>query len=122
MKKSFCRLLILVNHSSEVSRVLNMAYMPFNAIRENKIIMKISRFTVSPHCPAHNDFSIDKFPFGYICIIALMRQCRGGGRGVGWGIRGHIPWQKPIISLICERNKHLLPGNPPHRERSGSLV
>ena len=45
MEKSFCRLLILVNHALVAN--LNVASMSFNAIRENKILAKISGFTVS---------------------------------------------------------------------------
>ena len=45
MKKSFCRLLILVNHALVV--IFNVANMSFNAIRENKILAKISGFIVS---------------------------------------------------------------------------
>ena len=41
MEKSFCRVLILVNHA-----LVNVTYMSLNAIRDNKILAKISGFTV----------------------------------------------------------------------------
>ena len=44
MQKSLCRLLIYVNHGLVANfSVINMS---FNAIRENKILAKISGFTV----------------------------------------------------------------------------
>ena len=49
MAKSFCRLLILVNHA--LVAIFNDANMAFNAIRENKILPKISEYTVS--CTSH---------------------------------------------------------------------
>ena len=45
MKKLFCRLLILVNH--ELVANFKCRKYVFNAIRENKILAKISGFTVS---------------------------------------------------------------------------
>ena len=44
MVKSLCRLLIYVNHALVAN--FNVANMSFNAIRENKILAKISEFTV----------------------------------------------------------------------------
>ena len=44
MAKSLCRLLIFVSHA--VVANFNVANMSFNAIRENKILAKISEFTV----------------------------------------------------------------------------
>ena len=43
MAKSLCRLLIYVNHALVAN--FNVAIMSFNAIRENKILAKISEFT-----------------------------------------------------------------------------
>ena len=44
MEKSFCHLLLLINHA--LVAYLNIANMSFNTIRENKILTKISGFTV----------------------------------------------------------------------------
>ena len=44
MGRSICRLLIYVNHALVAN--FNVADMSFNAIRENKILMKISELTV----------------------------------------------------------------------------
>ena len=44
MAKSPCRLLININHALVV--IFNVANMSFNAIREEKILAKISEFTV----------------------------------------------------------------------------
>ena len=44
MAKSLCQLLIYVNHVLVAN--LNVASMPFNAIRGNKILVKISGSTV----------------------------------------------------------------------------
>ena len=44
MAKSFCRLLIQVNHAYD--GIFNVANVSFNAIRKNKILAKISEFTV----------------------------------------------------------------------------
>ena len=44
MSKSLCRLLILVNHA--LVAIFNVANMSFYALRENKILGKISGFTV----------------------------------------------------------------------------
>ena len=45
MAKSLCRLVILVNHALVTN--FDVANMYFNAIRENKVIAKISGFTVA---------------------------------------------------------------------------
>ena len=45
MAKSLCRLLIKVNHAIVAN--FNAANMSFNAICENKILAKISEFTVN---------------------------------------------------------------------------
>ena len=45
MVKSFCSLLIYVNHA--IVPDFNVAYMCFYAIHENKIFAKISEFTVN---------------------------------------------------------------------------
>ena len=45
MAKSLSRLLIQVNHAL-VARIFSVANMSFNAIRENEILAKVSRFTV----------------------------------------------------------------------------
>ena len=47
MAKSLCRLLMKVNHV--IVAIFYVANMSFNAIRENKILAKISEFTV--HVP-----------------------------------------------------------------------
>ena len=44
MAKSLCRLLIYVNNALVVN--FNIANLSFKAIRENKILAKISKFTV----------------------------------------------------------------------------
>ena len=44
MAKSFCTLLIQVNHVYVT--IFNVANMSLNAIHENKILAKISKFTV----------------------------------------------------------------------------
>ena len=44
MAKSFCRLLIQVNQAYVA--IFNVANMSFNAIREIKILAKISEFTI----------------------------------------------------------------------------
>ena len=44
MAKSLCRLVILVNHALVTN--FDVANMSFNAIRENKVLAKISGFTV----------------------------------------------------------------------------
>ena len=48
MARSFCRLLMKVDHHLVAD--FNVANMSFNAIRENKILTKISEFTVSALC------------------------------------------------------------------------
>ena len=45
MAKSLCRLLMKVNHV--IDAIFYVANMSFNDIRENKILAKISEFTVS---------------------------------------------------------------------------
>ena len=44
MAKSLCRLLVYVNHA--IVAIFNVANVYFNAIRENRILAKISEFTV----------------------------------------------------------------------------
>ena len=44
LKKSLCH--VLIDLLMPYSLILNVANMSFNAIRENKILMKISEFTV----------------------------------------------------------------------------
>ena len=44
MVNSHCRFLIYVSHA--LVAIFNVANMSFNAIRENKILAKISEFTV----------------------------------------------------------------------------
>ena len=44
MAKPICRLLMYVNHA--LVAIFNAANMSFNAIRENKILAKVSKFTV----------------------------------------------------------------------------
>ena len=51
MAKSLCRLLIYAYHAQ--SRISNVENMSFNAIRENKILAKISNFTVFPPIIIH---------------------------------------------------------------------
>ena len=46
MAKSLCRLVILVNHALVTN--FDVANMSFNAIRKNKVLAKISGFTVKP--------------------------------------------------------------------------
>ena len=46
MAKSLFRLLIQVNHAFVA--IFNVANMSFNAVRDNKILAKISEFTVTP--------------------------------------------------------------------------
>ena len=43
MRKLHCPLLILVNHAE--SQMFDVANMSFNAIHENKVLAKFSRFT-----------------------------------------------------------------------------
>ena len=57
MPKSFCRLLMEVNHAYVA--IFNVAYMSFNAIRENKILAKISEFTVQNSQPYTYCINVD---------------------------------------------------------------
>ena len=56
MAKSLCRLLIKENHAIVAN--FRVAKMSFNAIRENKIIAKISEFTISRACLSYSSLVV----------------------------------------------------------------
>ena len=65
MPKSLCRLLIKVNHAIVV--IFEVANMPFNAIRDNKILAKISQFTVVHAVKMQLSYPL-VFSSSYLCI------------------------------------------------------